>query len=100
MTDSHRYGNLTRMDSIDKHAINKGILQVSIMDTRRARHQTHSRDVAQVAPHIRIGGIWIDGGTDESGHQVPRISWKERKAAEQYLREDEQGIDRRYHKIA
>ena len=80
---------------VDSKAINKGILQQSIMRSRRARHQTHSQDVAQPSRHLTLGGIWINGGTDETGRHIPRITNKERRAVRDFLAAEDRDIARK-----
>ena len=84
---------------MDQKAINKGVLQQSILRTRKARHQTHSKDVAQPTRHLRVSGIWINGGTDEAGQRIRAISGKERRAVQSFLAAEEQDIARKYRAV-
>jgi len=86
---------------MDCIGINKGVLQSSIMDTRKARHLTHSKDAAHQTPHLNLRGIWIDGGTDEiSGMHIDRISRKQYQAVQSFIREEERDINSKFQRIA
>lgn len=81
---------------MDTQCINTGVLQASIMNTKRAKHQTHSKDVQQATRHLNINGIWINGGTDEAGRHVQKISIKELRTVKEFLAAEEREIARKY----